>query len=68
MKFKELVYNKCQMNFNQLSVKSGIPVTTICSISKRNSIMNTNLGIVSKIAGALGMSIDELVTILNGEN
>ena len=61
MKFKELIYNKHQTNFNALSVKSGVPVMTLRNINERDSFFTTNLNIIMKIASALNVSVDNLI-------
>ena len=61
MKFKELIYNKYHTNFNALSVKSGVPVTTLRNINDRDSFFTTNLNIIMKIAESLNVSVDNLI-------
>ena len=64
MKFKELVYDHCNMNFNRLSVLSGVPVTSLHNIDKRNSFNNTNIEIIKKIADTLNLTLDEIYDIM----
>jgi hypothetical protein len=61
MKFKTLIYEKYHTNFNALSVKSGVPVTTLRNINERDSFFNTKISIILKIAYALGVSVDDMI-------
>lgn len=60
MEFKTYINGK-GMSLNELSKKTGIPYTTIKTYSQKNSFMTATLINASKIADALGVTLDQLV-------
>lgn len=64
MTFKELVYEHKGLNYNRLSIASGVPVTTLHNFDKRKSFNHTNIDIVKKIADALDLTLDEIFNMM----
>lgn len=62
---KELIYAS-GYNFHSFSKKIDVPMTTIRNIHERNSLMNTNLCVVIKIAHGLNLSVEELIEKMKG--
>lgn len=67
MTFKDFVYKQHNMTFYALSKKAGIPESTLRNMHLRDSVMNTNLSVIIKIAQALEIGVDQFIQEMQQE-